>query len=268
MTTDTKPTNTDAVKNAMTAAPDLVAGKSLKALLGSTSVKARFEEMLKNKAAGFMSSVLSAVSANKALQTCDPMTVIQAAAIAAALDLPINGSLGMAHIVPYKGAAAFQLGWKGYIQLAMRSGQYKTINLFEAHEGQVKSYNPFTGEMKFDLEAPATGPVVGYGLYFALINGYEKYFYMTVAEVIAHGKKYSMSFGNENGQWKKNFSAMALKTVAKLGLSKYGILSIEMQTAVVRDQSASTGDDAPIVYPDGKDAAIEGETVPPTEPAA
>jgi len=266
MTTEIVPKNTDAVKNALTAAPDMVVSKSLKALLGSTSIKARFEEMLKTKAAGFMSSVLSAVAANKALQTCDPMTVIQAAAIAAALDLPINGSLGMAHIVPYKGAAAFQLGWKGYVQLAMRSGQYRTINLFEAHEGQVKSHNPFTGQMEFDLTAPANGPVVGYGLYFSLINGYEKYFYMTVAEVTAHAKKFSMSFGNENGQWKKNFPAMALKTVAKMGLSKYGILSIEMQTAVVRDQSVSTSDDAPIVYPDGKDAIIEGEAV--TEPAA
>lgn len=222
-------------------------GMTLKALMQTKTMRSRFETVLGTKAAGFMSSIITATSLNKDLATADPMSVISAASVAAALDLPINSSLGFAHIVPYGGQAQFQMGWKGFVQLAMRSGQYLTLNLAVVHEGQLKKHDPFTGQMEFDAELKTSNKVIGYVLYFKLLNGYEKYFYMTQAEAEAHGKRYSKSY--DSGQWKKNFEAMALKTVAKLGLSKYGILSIEMQKAITFDQ-AVVKDEAP-TYPDG-----------------
>ena len=235
------------VTAALTGAPEIRQERNtLKSLISSVTVRARFEDMLGKKAAGFLSSILSATAANKELASANPMTVISAAAVAASLDLPINSSLGFAYIVPYKGEAQFQLGAKGFVQLAMRSGQYRTINLAVIYEGQIKRHNPFTGEMEFDNEKKSDR-IVGYLLYFKLLNGYEKYFFMTYDEVFAHGKRYSQSFASDRSQWKKNFDAMALKTVCKLGLSKYGILSIEMEKAVKYDQAVVTPtDDAPV----------------------
>jgi recombination protein RecT len=215
----------------------------LKFLLSEQSIKARFEDVLGKRAPAFLSSIVSATSANRALAECDPMSVISAAMIAASMDLPINPSLGFAHIVPYKGVAQFQIGYKGFIQLAMRSGQYKTINLTPVREGELKRWDRFTGEMVFDATA-TSDVVVGYLLYFKLLNGFEKYFYMTREEIMAHGKEYSASFKKGFGMWVDDFDAMALKTVAKLGLSKFGILSVEMQKAVHFDQGAVPSLDA------------------------
>lgn len=206
----------------------------LRSLLQTKEISERFQEVLGKRANAFMSSIVSAVAANKNLQECDPMSVVAAASIAAALDLPINPSLGFAHIVPYKTTATFQIGWKGFIQLAMRSGQYQTINITPVLEGQIKDFNPFTGDMNL-VAASTSEKKVGYLLYFRLLNGYEKYFYMTKEECEAHAKRYSASYKAGFGQWKDNFDSMALKTVAKLGLSKYGLLSLEMQQAVEKD---------------------------------
>jgi len=195
-----------------------------------------------------MSSVLSAVNSNSALKSCEPMSVIQAAAIAASMDLPINPSLGFAHIVPYGDKAQFQMGWKGFIQLAMRTGQYKTIHTAPVFEGQIKAHNQFTGEMEFNFSVRST-KVAGYLLYFKLLNGFEKYFYMTEEEVQSHGKRYSKSFAKGYGVWKDNFEAMALKTVVKMGLSKFGVLSVDMQRAIESDQG-TVSDDGLISYQD------------------
>jgi recombination protein RecT len=232
----------------------------LKSLIGEPTIRARFEEMLGKRAPAFLSSIISAVSANKSLASCEPMSVISSAAVAAAMDLPINSSLGFAHIVPYKDVAQFQMGWKGFVQLAMRSGQYKTINITPVLEGQIKNHNVFTGEMEFCAEA-TSDKVIGYLLYFKLLNGYEKYFYMTRDEVLAHGKKYSASFKRGFGLWVDDFEAMALKTVAKLGLSKYGILSVDMQRGIELDQ-AVVGEDGEPQYIDA-----EGRDVTPAEPS-
>lgn len=213
---------------------------TLRGLLNSPAVKAKFEEMLGKKAASFLSSIISAATTNKSLAQCDPMSIVTAAAIAASVDLPINASLGFAHIVPYKGIAQFQMGWKGFIQLALRTGQYGTINLTPVYNGQIKSHNFFTGEIELSPEPVKDftfANQIGYLLYFKLNNGYEKYFYMTKIECETHGKKYSKSFKKGYGLWVDNFEAMALKTVAKLGLSKYGILSVEMQRAIESDQA-------------------------------
>lgn len=219
---------------------------TLQSALENPGVKARFEQMLGKRSASFLSSVMSAVNSNNELKKCDPMSVVAAAAIAASMDLPINPSLGLAYIVPYRGKdkvlrAQFQLGWKGFVQLALRSGQYKTIHLTPVLEGQIKSHNPFTGEIEFSNEA-TSDKQIGYLLFFKLLNGYEKYFYMTAEEMRKHSKKYSSSMKKGYGLWVDNFEAMALKTVCKLGLSKYGILSVEMQQAIEADQAEVQGD--------------------------
>lgn len=238
----------------------------IKSLAQTDQIKRRFEDMLGKRAPAFISSVISAVSSNQALSECEPMSVFSAAAVAASMDLPINQSLGFAHIVPYQGVAQFQIGWKGFIQLAMRTGQYKTINAAIIYEGQLKDENPFTGEMEFQKEK-ISDKVIGYLLYFKLLNGFEKYYYMTREEAEAHGKRYSRSFGSDKGRWKNDFDAMALKTVVKMGLSKYGVLSIDMQRAMEVDQAEITPEGEVKGYPDAPEAAPVQQAPASTKPS-
>ena len=235
---------------------DVTTQPRVKSLLATPSIKARFEEVLGKRSAAFMSSIVSAVSSNKQLLECEPMSVISSAMIAASMDLPINASLGFAYIVPYKGVAQFQIGYKGLIQLALRTGKYKTLNVTEILDGQIKKHNPFTGEMEFSV-ASTSDKKVGYLLYFKLTNGFEKFFYMTAEEITDHGKRYSASFKKGWGLWVDDFDAMALKTVAKLGLSKYGMLSVEMEQAIYSDQAVIS--DGGVQY---VDAVTEPEKLP------
>lgn len=217
--------------------------KSLKDLLKDVNVKGRFQEILGKKAPAFMSSIISVTSQNSLLKKADANTVLSAAAIAATLDLPINPSLGMAYIVPYenkrerKHEAQFQIGYKGIIQLAIRSGLYHRIEVNEVYEGELEVENRFTGEFSFGKRTSDT--VTGYLAYFKLTTGFEKMLYMTKKEAEAHGKKYSATFRNDKGLWVTDFDAMAKKTVLKQLLSKFGIMSIDMQRAQVFDQSVT-----------------------------
>lgn len=217
-------------------------GHTLKALVARVDVKKRFEEILGKRAPSFISSVVSATQQNKLLAIADPMTVLSSAVMAATLDLPVNASLGFAHLVPYKDNKSgvtrcqFQMGWKGFVQLAMRSGQYKNIGAEKLYDGELRSWNRITGEIDVDLSGKKSDNIVGYVAFFRLINGFEKFFYMTKEEVEKHGKRYSKSYGKDYGPWATNFDAMALKTCIKLLLSKWGILSIEMQRAIGADQ--------------------------------
>lgn len=209
-------------------------------LLSGDKVKNCFNEILGAKAPGFISSVLSVANNNTLLKKAKPQSVLNSAVIAATLDLPINQNLGFAYIVPYKDEAQFQLGYKGLIQLAMRSGQYKTINVNEVYEGEITKVNRFTGEYEFGEKT--SDKVVGYMAYFKLVNGFEKYLYMTTEDAEKHGKRYSQTFKRGGGLWSTDFDAMAKKTCLKMLLSKFGILSIEMQRAQTFDQAVVKGD--------------------------
>jgi recombination protein RecT len=209
-------------------------------LLSGDKVKNRFNEILGAKAPGFISSVLSVANNNALLKKAKPQSVLNSAVIAATLDLPINQNLGFAYIVPYKDEAQFQLGYKGLIQLAMRSGQYKTINVNEVYEGEITKVNRFTGDYEFGEKT--SDKVVGYMAYFKLVNGFEKYLYMTTEDAEKHGKRYSQTFKRGGGLWSTDFDAMAKKTCLKMLLSKFGILSIEMQRAQTFDQAVVKGD--------------------------
>lgn len=228
--------------------------KDVKTLLSDVNIKRRFEDVLGKNAAAFMSSLISITNGNKQLKEIslkNPMSIIAAGAVAAALNLPVDPNLGFAYIIPYGDKATFQMGYKGFVQLAMRTGQYKTINATEVYEGEIKSINRFTGEIEFGEKS--SDKVVGYIAYFKLINGFEKYLYMTVEEVEKHGRKFSKSYGSKDGRWHLDFHAMAIKTILKRLLSKFGILSIEMQsglsTALQADQSViSEGDGGEFTY--------------------
>lgn len=214
-----------------------------KSLFNSESVKKKFEEMLGKKAQGFIVSVLQIVNSNNLLMKCDPMSIYNAACLAATLDLPINNSLGFAYIIPFGDKATFQLGYRGYVQLAQRSGQFKTISATPIYEGQLIESNPLTG-FKFDFSKQDSQTVIGYAGYFELINGFQKTLYMPIDKVKAHGSKYSQTFKKGFGLWKDDFDAMATKTVLKLLLSKFAPLSVEMQKAVLADQSTVNNEEA------------------------
>jgi recombination protein RecT len=201
----------------------------------SESVQRKFEKLLGQKSAGFISSVLQTVNNNKLLASADPATILNAAATAASLDLPINQSLGRAWIVPFKGQAQFQIGYKGFVELAQRTGQYRSINAIEIYENQYKGFNALTEEIDADFSVEGKGAVVGYAAYFELLNGFKKTVFWSKDKVEQHAKRFSKSFGN--GPWKTDFDAMAKKTVLKHTLSNWGILSIEMQTAQLADQA-------------------------------
>lgn len=221
---------------------NITVSKKVKSYLDSPELTERLQNaMTPQKKEIFKTSLLNVVNSNSLFEKADPLSIIQSALVATTLDLPINSSLGYAYIIPYGSKAQFQLGYKGLIQLAQRTGQYQTISASEVREGQIKAYDPLKG-VEFDWTV-TDGEVIGYVAYFKLINGFEKYLYMSLKDLEAHGKKYSKSYDSKdkytkeyNGIWRTNFDAMAKKTVLKQLISKFGIMSVEMQDAVVKDQ--------------------------------
>lgn len=224
-------------------------------MLKDVNIQKMLEERLQSRAGQFTTSLISLVNANKNIAECTPITVIQAALTAAAMDLPINQNLGFAYIVPYKNhgkmEAQFQMGWKGFVQLAMRSSKFKTLNTTDVREGEVVARDRMTGELKFDWVDEDVDrnklPVIGYLAYFELLNGFKKSLYMTKAEIEQHAGRYSQAYKSRGkssfkSPWETDFDLMAQKTAIKLLLSKFAPLSTEMQEAVDADQSINDGD--------------------------
>lgn len=205
-----------------------------KQFFAQDAIKAHVQNIIKDKPDLFITSVLSLVNSSPQLQKCEPSTVYQAALLATTLNLPINQNLGFAYIIPYGNKAQFQIGFKGFIQLAQRSGQFLKIGAAPICEGQIIKNNPLTGyEFDFDIQSDK---LIGYAAYFKLLNGYEATLYMSNEELTAHGKKYSKTFAKGFGLWTTDFEAMARKTVIKLLLQRFAPMSTEMQTAEVADQ--------------------------------
>lgn len=239
---------------------------TVKSVMQNENVQKRFHEMLGKNAAGFCANLAVMVSNSQALSKCEPMSVVSAAVISASLNLPLDPNLGFAAIVPYGDKAQFQIMYKGLVQLAMRSGQYETIGVSEIYEGQLVSENPLTSDYVFDFAAKKSDKVVGYAAYFRLINGFHKTIYWPVEQIDKHGKRFSQVYKRGSGLWKDDFDSMARKTVLKNLLSKWGILSIEMQTAQKYDQSvvADITEDAEPIYIDN-DEIPEKSFDPATE---
>ncbi len=243
-------------------------------LLDQEKYRARFDDLLGKRAPQFVSSIVSMVNADNKLQQAfyqSPLSVIQAALKAAAFDLPIDPSLGYAYIVPFNNLvetdrgkekrmeATFILGWKGMHQMALRSGVYKTISVVEVRQGEFVSYNRLTGDLDLsfveDEDNRSRLPVIGYAGYYRLINGAEKTIYMTKKQVEDHERKHRKGQYMGKG-WREDFDAMALKTVYRQLIGKWGIMSIDYRSseeAVALAQQLADEDSLP---PDG--GMIEG----------
>lgn len=223
-------------KNVENNAAAVKTASGLGVMIGSKSVQERFEKMLGKESAGFLSSLLSLVNNNSLLQKASPTSVLAAAATAAALKLPVNPTLGKAWIVPYGGGAQFQLGFRGAIDLAMRSGQMKSIVMTEVYEGECKSWDRFTETFEFGERT--SDVIVGYYARFETINGFVKATYWTKDDVLKHAKRFSKSFNR--GPWQTDFDAMAKKTVLMSIMKTYAPMSIDMQQAIEKDGKTVT----------------------------
>lgn len=258
--------------------------RSLAMVVRSDEAQGRIKDLLHDRSAQFTTSLMSVVNQNVMLQACEPWSVITAAITAASLDLPIEPSLGYADILPYwdnsdaakasNGGrsvqkAQFQMRAKGFKQLALRSGHYKTVNVSEVREGEYKGKDHLTGEHHFKWykkqETRETKKIIGYVAYIELLSGFRKSKYMTVEELEAHAKRYSKQYQKGSGQWadkhptrlKTGFDNMSRKTVMKLLISEDGITSTQMQTALRADQAVVGEDTYDYVdnKHDAKDAA-------------
>lgn len=228
-----------------------------KSLINREDVKKRFAEVLKDKAPQYISSIINLVNSDSKFINCEPMSIIASCMIAATLDLPIDKNLGYAWIIPYKNRASFQLGYKGYIQLALRSAQYKAINVINVYEGELVSWNPLTEELDINFNSKKSDAIIGYAGYFQLMNGFRKAVYWTKEEIDKHREKFSKSdFG-----WDNDYDAMAQKTVIRNMLSKWGILSIEMQKAYSEDISFEYNDNSIITESEKENIIIESSIV-------
>lgn len=228
-------------------APTKVDPKTLgiKALMETPTMQNKFKEVLKDKSSGFTSSVLNLVNNDSYLSKADPMSILTSAMIAATLDLPIDKNLGFAWLVPFRDwkngnqqRAQFQLGYKGYIQLALRTGQYVHINASEVYKGEIKNWDRFTET--FERGEKESDEVIGYLGYFEMTNGFKKTVFWTKDQMEAHRVRFNKGKNPKalTGVWKDNYDAMAIKTVLRNMLGKWGILSIEMQKAQSADETA------------------------------
>jgi recombination protein RecT len=229
-----KMSNTNAIQKA----------KDIKTFLNNPAIQKKMYELVDKNTASFATSIMQIVNNNEMLLNADPLSIFNAACMAATLNLPINNSFGFAYIVPYHNKktgrvdAQFQLGYKGLIQLAQRSAQFERLVSLPVYKAQLAEKDLING-FKFDweVEPDENEKPIGFYAYFKLINGFNAELYMTTSQIDKHAKRYSQSFKKGYGVWADNYEQMALKTVTKLLLSKYAPLSIELQKAVLSDQS-------------------------------
>lgn len=269
-----------AIKNTLQKANNEQEGKlTISGYLGQNKIKTWINGMIgsEKEAQKFISSIISAVSTTPALQSCEQSSVVSCALLANALNLSLSPQLGLAYMVPFndntneRTVATFILGYKGYIQLAIRSGKYRKINVIAIKEGEFVSYNPLTEELVVNLisddEEREKAATIGYYAYFELVNGFTKSMYWSKKKMLLHADKYSKAFSLnakkgkkpeydkvsyadfEAGKvpeakmwlyssfWYKDFDGMAFKTMLRQLISKWGIMSIDMQEAFEKDGS-------------------------------
>ena len=232
---------------------------SLTAYLSNDAVKNQINSIVGGKnGTRFISSIISAVNANASLQECTNASILSAALLGESLNLSPSPQLGQYYIVPFKNnnagvkVAQFQLGYKGYIQLAIRSGQYKKLNVLSIKEGELINFNPLDEEIEVKLIADEAerekAETIGYYAMFEYTNGFKKAMYWSKEKMKAHAIKYSQGYaadvkkGTKWTFWSKDFDGMAYKTMLRQIISKWGIMSIEMQTALDSDMAVINED--------------------------
>jgi len=206
----------------------------LKQVMASDSIQQQFKNALADNANLFTASLVDLYAGDSHLQKCEPALVVLEALKAATLKLPISKSLGFAYIVAYGGKPQFQLGYKGMVQLAMRSGVYKCINAGTVYEGELRSSSKLTGEIDLTGTKISDNPI-GYFAYIETINGFKKTMYCNIDDMLEHGKKYSKSYNQPSSPWKKEFDRMAEKTMLRMLLGKYGQMSIDMADGMAQE---------------------------------
>lgn len=251
----------------------------LNSFLQKDSVQEQISNAVAENKDSFIASVIDLYTSDTYLQNCAPEQVVMQAMKAAVMKLPVIKALGFAYIVPFKSQGKFvpqlQIGYKGLIQLAMRTGQYRIINADVVYEGEYKKANKLTGE--FDLNGTKTSEtVIGYFAHFEMLNGFAKTIYMTKAQVKAHGEKYSKSYNSDNSIWKTEFDKMALKTALRGLLSHWGYLSTEMMDAMteedkdvaeqVLNEVNTNGNKRPMQFENVTEATVVNETSGNTPP--
>lgn len=242
-----------------------------------------------NRAKRFIASISSAVANNQSLQKCDAGSILSGALLGEALNLSPSPQLGQYYLVPYdkkqynqqtkkwevvESNAQFQIGYKGYIQLAIRSGQYKDIDVIEVREGEFLGRNKLTGKYQFEFIEDEVEreikPIIGYMAYFEYLNGFTKSIYWTKEKMQKHAIEYSKAYASDLKQgtsysfWSKDFNGMAFKTMIRQLISKWGIMSIEIQEALTKDMSVMNTDGS-YDYVDNKQNAnlepVENNTI-------
>lgn len=246
--------------------------EQFKAVLNSNDMKARLKNTLKSNWTQFATSMLDLYSGDAFLQKCDPQAVALECIKAATLNLPISKTLGFAYVVPYKNVPTLTIGYKGLIQLAQRTGQYRTINADVVYEGQLAGHDMLSGMIDLSGER-ISDTVIGYFAYFRLNNGFEKILYMSKEDVEAWRDKYSPSAKSGYSTWKSEFDKMALKTCLRRLISTYGIMTVEMADIIAKDGSEVTPQKRAEekVTANANSTVIDidtGEVIEPTEPTA
>lgn len=224
----------------------------------------------------FVTAIVSAVNANPAIKDCTNQSIMAAALLGHSLKLSPSPQLGYYYLVPFNDkeagkVAQFQLGYKGYIKLALRSGQYKKLNVLAIKEGELEYFDPLNEEIKVNLmidkwDEREKAPTVGYYAMFELVNGFRKAIYWSKGQMENHAITYSPGYKVKKGYtfWEKNFDAMAYKTMLRQLISKWGVMSVEMQTAFDSDM-AVIHEDGSKTYVENDNEIIDVQTV---EPAA
>ena len=241
------PTQTSTVTNTVQKSQKMNFAAVLKSPAVQTSLIGTLGDAMKAKT--FTAALISAVNTNRQLMSCEPMSIISAALLGESLQLSPSPQLGHYYMVPFNDSksgttkATFQLGWKGYYQLALRSGQYKHLDAVADKEVEIIGYNPITDEINLepigDPLAREKAKTIGYYAHFELNNGFTKAMYWPKEKMEAHALTYSQGYKAKRGYtfWEKDFDSMALKTMYRQLISKYGIMSIEMQKAFVNDMT-------------------------------
>lgn len=274
-----QPTNTAGLIGAAAAKPTKrkTPSQMMQAIVSAEGAKNLLENSLKENAGAFVSSIIDLYGTDTYLQNCDPAKVFQEALKAVSLKLPINKQLGFAYIIPRRSKGVwtpvFQLGYKGYIQLCMRTGVYKHINAGPVYQGELKGVDKLTGEVDLSGE-PESDEVIGYFAYLETLNGFRKCLYWSKERLIAHAKRYSDSYKSGSAIWKDHFEEMAQKTVLRYLLSHWGIMSVELEKAFNAELAEMA--DAPLTdtEPMQLEPVIEAEAVdldpphPDAEPAS
>ena len=248
----------------------------LTAYLTKDAVKDQISKVVGGKdGQRFISAIISATTTNPALQECSNQSILSAALLGESLKLSPSPQLGHYYLVPFNDAkkgksAQFQLGYKGYIQLAIRSGQYKKLNVMAIKEGELEYFDPLNEDIKINLKVEnwderENTPTIGYYAFFELVNGFRKAIYWSKAQMESHAVKYSPGYRAKKGYtfWEKDFDQMAYKTMLRQLISKWGIMSIELQTAFEGDM-AIINEDGSKNYVETDDDIIEVTTTEET----